>query len=161
MVALWPRPHVSLSGWIWHLASTGCRAVSGPGPSRLSSLSCQPESTIIECHSVIIYRGEMTLDLIIPDQSQLDFLPERSTDFIFAVFAEEFGMMGAVVLLLLYAFIIWRGLYIADHAQDNFSRLLAGSLSMTFFVYLFVNVGMVSGVLPVNALTGSIRSLGL
>mgnify|MGYP001827651685 FL=1 len=82
-------------------------------------------------------------------QSQLDFLPERSTDFIFAVFAEEFGMMGAVVLLLLYAFIIWRGLYIADHAQDNFSRLLAGSLSLTFFVYLFVNVGMVSGVLPV------------
>ncbi len=82
-------------------------------------------------------------------QSQLDFLPERSTDFIFAVFAEEFGMMGATVLLLLYAFIIWRGLYIADHAQDNFSRLLAGSLSMTFFVYLFVNVGMVSGVLPV------------
>ncbi len=82
-------------------------------------------------------------------QSQLDFLPERSTDFIFAVFAEEFGMMGAVVLLSLYVFIIWRGLYIADHAQDNFSRLLAGSLSMTFFVYLFVNVGMVSGVLPV------------
>ncbi|MGB5455728.1 MAG: rod shape-determining protein RodA [Gammaproteobacteria bacterium] len=82
-------------------------------------------------------------------QSQLDFLPERSTDFIFAVFAEEFGMMGAAVLLSLYAFIIWRGLYIADHAQDNFSRLLAGSLSMTFFVYLFVNVGMVSGVLPV------------
>lgn len=82
-------------------------------------------------------------------QSQLDFLPECSTDFIFAVFAEEFGMMGAAVLLLLYAFIIWRGLYIADHAQDNFSRLLAGSLSMTFFVYLFVNVGMVSGILPV------------
>jgi rod shape determining protein RodA len=82
-------------------------------------------------------------------QSQLDFLPERSTDFIFAVFAEEFGMMGAVVLLSLYVFIIWRGLYIADHAQNNFSRLLAGSLSMTFFVYLFVNVGMVSGILPV------------
>ena len=82
-------------------------------------------------------------------QSQLDFLPERSTDFIFAVFAEEFGMMGAVVLLSLYGFIVWRGLYIADHAQDNFSRLLAGSLSMTFFVYLFVNVGMVSGILPV------------
>ena len=82
-------------------------------------------------------------------QSQLDFLPERSTDFIFAVFAEEFGMMGAAVLLSLYAFIIWLGLYIEDHAQDNFSRLLAGSLSMTFFVYLFVNVGMVSGVLPV------------
>jgi len=82
-------------------------------------------------------------------QSQLDFLPERSTDFIFAVFSEEFGMMGAVCLLLLYAFIILRGLYIATKAQDNFGRLLAGSLSLTFFVYLFVNVGMVSGILPV------------
>jgi len=82
-------------------------------------------------------------------QSQLDFLPERTTDFIFAVYAEEFGIMGAIVLLLLYAFIIIRGLYIAAHAQDSFGRLLAGSLSMTFFVYLFVNVGMVSGILPV------------
>ncbi len=82
-------------------------------------------------------------------QSQLDFIPERTTDFIFAVFAEEFGIMGAIVLLLLYAFIIIRGLYIAATAQDSFGRLLAGSLSMTFFVYLFVNVGMVSGVLPV------------
>ncbi len=82
-------------------------------------------------------------------QSQLDFLPERTTDFIYAVFAEEFGIMGAVVLLSLYAYIIGRGLYIAVNAQDSFSRLLAGSLSMTFFVYLFVNVGMVSGILPV------------
>lgn len=82
-------------------------------------------------------------------QSQLDFLPERHTDFIFAVFAEEFGMMGAIVLLALYLFIILRGLYIASKAQDSFGRLLAGSLSLTFFVYLFVNVGMVSGILPV------------
>jgi rod shape determining protein RodA len=82
-------------------------------------------------------------------QSQLDFLPERTTDFIFAVFAEEFGLMGAIVLLSLYAFIIIRGLYIAATAQDSFGRLLAGSLSLTFFVYLFVNVGMVSGILPV------------
>jgi rod shape determining protein RodA len=82
-------------------------------------------------------------------QSQLDFIPERTTDFIFAVFAEEFGIMGAIVLLSLYAFIIIRGLYIAATAQDNFGRLLAGSLSLTFFVYLFVNVGMVSGILPV------------
>jgi len=82
-------------------------------------------------------------------QSQLDFLPERTTDFIFAVFAEEFGLMGAIVLLSLYAFIIVRGLYIAANAKDSFGRLLAGSLSMTFFVYLFVNVGMVSGILPV------------
>ncbi len=82
-------------------------------------------------------------------QSQLDFLPERTTDFIYAVFAEEFGLMGAIVLLSLYAFIIIRGLYIAATAQDSFGRLLAGSLSLTFFVYLFVNVGMVSGILPV------------
>ncbi|VAW50784.1 Rod shape-determining protein RodA [hydrothermal vent metagenome] len=82
-------------------------------------------------------------------QSQLDFIPERTTDFIFAVFAEEFGIMGAIVLLALYTFIIIRGLYIAVNAQDSFGRLLAGSLSMTFFVYLFVNVGMVSGILPV------------
>jgi rod shape determining protein RodA len=82
-------------------------------------------------------------------QSQLDFLPERHTDFIFAVFSEEFGMMGAIVLLSLYAFVILRALYIASRAQDKFGRLLAGSLSLTFFVYLFVNVGMVSGILPV------------
>jgi rod shape determining protein RodA len=82
-------------------------------------------------------------------QSQLDFLPERTTDFIYAVFAEEFGIMGAIVLLSLYAFIIIRGLFIAANAKDSFGRLLAGSLSMTFFVYLFVNVGMVSGILPV------------
>lgn len=82
-------------------------------------------------------------------QSQLDFLPERTTDFIYAVFAEEFGLMGAIVLLSLYAFIIIRGLYIATKAKDSFGRLLAGSLSLTFFVYLFVNVSMVSGILPV------------
>lgn len=82
-------------------------------------------------------------------QSQLDFIPERTTDFIYAVFAEEFGIMGAIVLLSIYAFIIIRGLYIAATAQDSFGRLLAGSLSLTFFVYLFVNVGMVTGVLPV------------
>lgn len=82
-------------------------------------------------------------------QSQLDFIPERTTDFIYAVFAEEFGIMGAIVLLSLYAFIIIRGLYIAANANDSFGRLLAGSLSLTFFVYLFVNVGMVSGILPV------------
>ena len=82
-------------------------------------------------------------------QSHLDFLPEQSTDFIFAVFAEEFGFMGGVLLLGLYAFIILRGLMIAAQAQDTYGRLLGGSLSLTFFVYLFVNVGMVSGILPV------------
>lgn len=82
-------------------------------------------------------------------QSHLDFLPERSTDFIFAVFAEEFGFIGVIVLLSLYVFIVIRGLVIASQAQDSFGRLLAGSLSLTFLVYLFVNVGMVSGLLPV------------
>ncbi len=82
-------------------------------------------------------------------QSHLNFLPEQSTDFIFAVFAEEFGLIGGMMLLILYGFIIIRGLIIAAHAQDTYARLLGGSLSLTFFVYLFVNVGMVSGILPV------------
>jgi len=82
-------------------------------------------------------------------QSHLDFLPERSTDFIFAVFSEEFGFIGCMLLLLLYLYIIGRCLVIANQAQDTFSRLLAGSLTLTFFVYIFVNIGMVSGILPV------------
>ena len=82
-------------------------------------------------------------------QAHLEFLPERSTDFIFAVMAEEFGLLGVVLLLVLYLVLIGRGLYIAAQAQDTFTRLLAGSLSLTFFVYVFVNAGMVSGLLPV------------
>jgi rod shape determining protein RodA len=82
-------------------------------------------------------------------QSQLDFIPERSTDFIFSVFGEEFGFFGSVALILLYLAIIYRGLYIAAHSTENFGRLLAGALSLTFFVYLFVNTGMVAGILPV------------
>ncbi len=82
-------------------------------------------------------------------QSQLEFLPERSTDFIFAVFSEEFGLLGIFLLLMLYLFIIVRGLYIATQAQTSFNRLLAGSLILTFFVYIFVNIGMVTGLLPV------------
>lgn len=82
-------------------------------------------------------------------QSQLDFLPERSTDFIFSVFGEEFGLFGSIFLILLYLLIIYRGLYISAYAQDTYGRLLAGALSLTFFVYLFVNTGMVTGLLPV------------
>ena len=82
-------------------------------------------------------------------QSQLEFLPERHTDFIFAVLGEEFGLVGAGILLLLYLFVILRGLQIAAQAQDSYSRLLAGALVLVFFVYLFVNTGMVSGMLPV------------
>lgn len=82
-------------------------------------------------------------------QSQLEFLPERMTDFIFAVISEEFGLFGAVLLLSLYLVAVLRGLYIAVNAQDTYARLLAGTLSMTFFVYVCVNVGMVIGLLPV------------
>jgi rod shape determining protein RodA len=82
-------------------------------------------------------------------QSQLEFIPERSTDFVFAVFSEEFGLLGVAVLLAVCLFIVYRGLYIAANAQDGFGRLVAGSLVLTFFVYVFVNIGMVSGLLPV------------
>ena len=82
-------------------------------------------------------------------QSQLEFLPERHTDFIFAVLGEEFGFIGVLILLALFLFIILRGLYMASQAQDSYSRLLAGALVLVFFVYLFVNMGMVSGILPV------------
>lgn len=82
-------------------------------------------------------------------QSHLDFIPERTTDFIFAVFAEEFGLYGGVMLLVLYGLMIARGLSITVAAQTQFERLLAGSMSMMLFVYVFVNVGMVTGILPV------------
>lgn len=82
-------------------------------------------------------------------QSHLDFLPERQTDFIFAVLAEEQGLMGVLPLLGLYLFIIFRGLYVAATARTNYERALSGALSLTFFVYVFVNIGMVSGILPV------------
>jgi rod shape determining protein RodA len=82
-------------------------------------------------------------------QARLEFLPESSTDFIFSVFAEEFGLVGCIALLVLYLAIFFRSIYIAVQAQDTYSRLLAGSIAFTFFVYLFVNVGMVTGVLPV------------
>ena len=82
-------------------------------------------------------------------QSQLDFLPERSTDFIFAVFGEEFGLVGNALLLVLYLLIIARGLMIAANASTVFARLTAGAITLTFFTYAFVNMGMVSGILPV------------
>lgn len=82
-------------------------------------------------------------------QSQLDFLPESHTDFIIAVLAEDFGLLGVLILLGLYTTLILRGLFIAVNAQSMFNRLLAGSITLTFFVYAFVNIGMVTGLLPV------------
>jgi rod shape determining protein RodA len=82
-------------------------------------------------------------------QAQLEFLPERSTDFIFAVIGEEFGLLGLLLLLLLYLFVVARAIYLATQTQDTFARLLGGSIALTFFVYVFINAGMVTGLLPV------------
>jgi rod shape determining protein RodA len=82
-------------------------------------------------------------------QTHLEFIPERTTDFIFAAFSEEFGLRGCLALLLCFTFLILRGLVIAVYAPTLFARLLAGAITLTFFTYAFVNMGMVSGILPV------------
>ncbi len=82
-------------------------------------------------------------------QTHLEFLPEASTDFIFAVYSEEFGLLGNIILLLLYSAIVWRGLQLATNAPSLFGRLLSAAIMLTFFTYAFVNMGMVSGILPV------------
>ncbi|HBR99224.1 MAG TPA: rod shape-determining protein RodA [Gammaproteobacteria bacterium] len=82
-------------------------------------------------------------------QSHLDFLPERHTDFIFAVFGEEFGLLGGLGLLAVYAFIVLRGFYVTAYSDDHYGRLLAGAMTVSFLIYLFVNIGMVTGLLPV------------
>jgi rod shape determining protein RodA len=93
-------------------------------------------------------------------QSHLQFLPERSTDFIFAVIGEEFGFIGALVLILIYLYVLSRCFYISLEAQDTFTRLLAGSLTLTFFVYICVNIGMVIGILPVVGIPLPLISYG-
>jgi rod shape determining protein RodA len=93
-------------------------------------------------------------------QSQLQFLPERTTDFVFAVYSEEFGLVGVLILLGIYFFILSRGMYISLRAQDSFSRLLTGSLVLSFFVHIFANMGMVTGLLPVVGLPLPLISYG-
>jgi rod shape determining protein RodA len=93
-------------------------------------------------------------------QAQLEFLPERDTDFIFAVMGEELGLLGVLSLIALYVFVIGRGLYIAMQAPDTYSRLLAGSISLTFFVYVFVNTAMVTGLVPVVGVPLPLVSFG-
>lgn len=93
-------------------------------------------------------------------QAHLQYLPERDTDFIFAVIGEEFGLLGVLSLLCLYMFVVGRGLYIAMQAPDTFSRLLAGSISLTFFVYVFVNTAMVTGLIPVVGVPLPLVSFG-
>ena len=93
-------------------------------------------------------------------QVQLEFLPEKNTDFIFAVVGEEFGLLGVLTILTLYILIIGRGLYIASHASDLYGRLLAGSISLTFFVYVFVNTAMVIGLMPIVGIPLPLISYG-
>ena len=93
-------------------------------------------------------------------QAHLEYLPERDTDFIFAVMGEELGLLGVIALLCLYMFVVGRGLYIAIQAPDTYSRLLAGSISLTFFVYVFVNTAMVTGLLPVVGIPLPLVSFG-
>jgi rod shape determining protein RodA len=93
-------------------------------------------------------------------QSHLHFLPEHSTDFIFAACGEEFGLMGSVILIVLFMMVVARGLYITINAQDTFCRLLAGSLTITFFVSFFVNMCMVTGILPVMGVPLPLISYG-
>ena len=104
---------------------------------------------IIQSKAAIGSGGVLGKGWLLGTQSHLDFLPESHTDFIIAVLAEEFGLVGACLLLLLYVLLIARGLVITVQAQTLFGKLLAGALTMTFFVYVFVNIGMVSGLLPV------------
>ncbi len=93
-------------------------------------------------------------------QAHLEYLPESSTDFIFAVFAEEFGLIGSLLLVGLYLFIIVRGMMIAFLAQSAYNRLLAGGLSLSFFLHVFVNMGMVTGILPIVGIPLPILSYG-
>jgi len=93
-------------------------------------------------------------------QAHLEYLPERDTDFIFAVIGEEMGLLGVLSLLCLYIFVVGRGLYIAMQAPDTYSRLLAGSISLTFFVYVFVNTAMVTGLVPVVGVPLPLVSFG-
>lgn len=93
-------------------------------------------------------------------QSNLQFLPEHNTDFIFAVCGEEFGFAGSVILITLFMLVVARGLYITINAQDTFSRLLAGSITITFFVSFFINMGMVTGILPVVGIPLPLISYG-
>ncbi|MBS1270391.1 MAG: Peptidoglycan glycosyltransferase MrdB [Gammaproteobacteria bacterium] len=150
--------------WRWIVALGLCLAVSAPLLwTQLHEYQQRRIFTLFDPWSDPMGAGYHTIQSVIAvgsgglagkgwlngSQSHLDFIPERGTDFIFAVFAEEFGFYGGIFIMALYVFLVGRGLYISFYAQDTFSRLVAGSLSLTFFLYVFVNIGMVSGVLPV------------
>ena len=150
--------------WRWMVYAFISLAVAAPGlwyslkeyqQQRILTLF-DPESdplgagwNIIQSTTAIGSGGIAGKGLLQGTQSHLDFLPEARTDFIIAVVGEELGLTGVIVLLVLYAAVIARGLYLAARAESTFGRLLSGALVLTFFVYLFVNIAMVSGLLPV------------
>lgn len=150
--------------WRWLLSATLALAAAAPGlwytlqdyqRQRILTLF-DPESdplgagwNIIQSKTAIGSGGVLGKGLLQGTQSRLDFLPEARTDFIIAVVGEELGLIGLVVLLALYLMVILRGLYLASAAESTFGRLLSGALILTFFVYVFVNMAMVSGLLPV------------
>ncbi len=115
---------------------------------------------IIQSKTAIGSGGLFGKGLFEGTQSHLDFLPESQTDFIIAVLGEELGLLGVVTLLILYILLIGRGVILSVQAQDTFGRLLSGSITFTFFVYVFVNIGMVSGVLPVVGVPLPLVSFG-
>ena len=115
---------------------------------------------IIQSKTAIGSGGLFGKGLFEGTQSHLDFLPESQTDFIIAVLGEELGLMGVVVLLILYMLLVGRGVILSIQAQDTFGRLLSGSITFTFFVYVFVNIGMVSGILPVVGVPLPLVSFG-
>ena len=150
----------------WKLIFLGCAIIGAIAPFIWANLHAYQQNrilTLFDPWSDPLGAGYHTIQSIIAigsggmygkgwlngSQSRLDFIPEQSTDFIFSVFAEEFGLVGVLILLALYMFIILRCLRISLTVQHTYSRLLAGGLTTTFFCYLFVNIGMVSGILPV------------
>ncbi len=163
-------------GWRWLWGGLGALAVTAPllwlfvmhdyQRERVMTF-LQPESDplgagyhIIQSKIAIGSGGLFGKGWLNGTQAQLEFIPERHTDFVLAVVAEEFGLVGVAQLLAVYLVIVGRGLYIAAYAQDNFGRLLAGSLTLTFFIYVVVNAGMVSGLLPVVGLPLPLISYG-
>ncbi len=155
-----------LAGLSWHVIGGLCIAAIGSVPilwSFLHGYQRQRILTMLDPSQDALGAGYHTIQSSIAigsggisgkgwqngTQTQLDFLPEQSTDFIFAVFSEEFGLIGNSLLLLLYLFVIGRCVVITASAPTQFTRLIAGSITLTFCTYIFVNMGMVSGILPV------------
>jgi rod shape determining protein RodA len=148
-IILFAIPLVVAAGWAgWHVIHDYQRqrilTFLNPETDRLGAGYHIIQSQIAIGSGGVFGKGYMN-----GSQAQLEFLPERSTDFIFAVIGEEFGLLGQLLILTLYAVVVGRALYLAMQGQDTFARLTGGAIALSFFVYVFINSGMVSGILPV------------